>query len=149
MTLPSTVHASAVLVGETGILIRGASGSGKSALALGLIDNPAGGAWLIADDRVVLTAAHGRLIASPPEILAGRIEIRGQGIARRPFVAPAVIRLLVDLLPPGDCLRMPTEDEGLSEIGGIALPCLRAPLRLADGTTRVRAALVGLRRSVA
>ena len=102
MSEPATVHASAVLVGERGVLIRGPSGSGKSSLVLGLLvgDEPAT-TWLIADDRVILTAAHGRLIAAAPPALAGQLEIRGQGIVRRPFVSPARLHLVVDLLSHG------------------------------------------------
>ncbi len=75
-----TVHASAVLVGEHGVLIRGASGSGKSSLVLGLIDRDPSSTRLIADDRVHLDADRGRLVAAAPDTIAGKLEVRGQGI---------------------------------------------------------------------
>ena len=59
--MSETVHATAVLVGADGVLIRGESGAGKSALALALIER---GARLIADDRLMLSACHGRLVAT-------------------------------------------------------------------------------------
>ncbi len=82
----ATVHASAVLTGSRAMLIRGPAGSGKSRLALALIEAAASGrirfARLVADDRVELTAGHGRLLVRPPPALAGLIEVRGVGVRR-------------------------------------------------------------------
>ena len=69
MSEPSNVYASAVLVGERGVLIRGAAGSGKSSLALALIAADPAATRLVADDRAVLEAAGGRLLASVPEAM--------------------------------------------------------------------------------
>ena len=80
---PATVHASAVLVGARAVLIRGPSGSGKSRLALELLEAARTGslrfARLVADDRVHLEAPGGRLLVRPAEALAGLIEVRGVG----------------------------------------------------------------------
>lgn len=76
---PLIVHASCVAVGERALLIRGASGSGKSALALQMM---ALGAELVSDDRVKLTLRKGHVLASAPANLAGLIEARGLGILR-------------------------------------------------------------------
>ena len=73
------LHATAVAVDDQAVLIEGASGSGKSALALTLM---AFGAVLVADDRVLLQIAGGNLIATPPATIAGRIEARGMGILK-------------------------------------------------------------------
>jgi hypothetical protein len=112
-----TLHATAVALGEAGVLLLGPPGSGKSDLALRLIDR---GAILIADDRVVLTLEAGRLHLAPPLQLAGRIEVRGVGLLAVPFVAgvPAVIAF--DLALPPE--RLPLPDGRM--IGGVALPCL-------------------------
>ena len=59
MSVPATAHASAVVVGGHGVLIRGASGSGKSSLVLGLIDAQSPPAMLVADDRVRLSVRDG------------------------------------------------------------------------------------------
>ncbi|MCP8940551.1 HPr kinase/phosphatase C-terminal domain-containing protein [Alsobacter sp. SYSU M60028] len=93
------VHASCVLLGEAGVLIRGPSGAGKSTLARELIE--AGGragrfARLVGDDRVSLEAAHGRLLARPHPALSGRIEVRGVGLRERPWAGAAVVRIVVD-----------------------------------------------------
>jgi HPr kinase/phosphorylase len=88
------VHGSAVAVDGRAVLILGASGSGKSALALALIGR---GAALVADDRVVLEARGGALVARPPEAIAGLIEARGVGLLRLPWVPEAAVALAVDL----------------------------------------------------
>jgi serine kinase of HPr protein (carbohydrate metabolism regulator) len=141
MNQVSTVHASAVLVGEAGVLIRGASGSGKSSLALSLIDAASPTAWLVADDRVALAVHHGRLVAAAPPAIAGKIEIRGIGIVEVAHVSPVVVRLLVDLLPPANCPRLPEPDQLRGSIEGVVLPRLSLPSHAADGAARVHAAL--------
>lgn len=101
---PETIlHGSAVAWGERGVLILGASGAGKSGLALRLI---ALGASLIADDRVVIRRGAAGVIASAPASLAGMIEARGVGILRMAPGGPAPLVLAVDLdhAPEG---RMP------------------------------------------
>ena len=75
-------HASAVKLHPGGVLLLGASGSGKSSLAVHLIDHYGG--QLIADDRVCLTVNDKRLHAAPPDNLAGLLELRGLGIITMP-----------------------------------------------------------------
>ena len=79
-------HATAVLAGPRAILIRGPSGSGKSKLAWDLLEAAREGklhfARLVADDRVALSALNGKLIASAPQTIAGKIELRGSGVRR-------------------------------------------------------------------
>jgi HPr kinase/phosphorylase len=128
MTLPSaTVHASAVLVGPRAVLIRGPSGSGKSRLALELIetvgDRSRSFARLVADDRVHLEVANGRLVARPAATLAGLIEVRGVGLMRLRHVASAVVGLVVDLAA-SDAERLPETPSRTIEIQGVALPRL-------------------------
>ena len=98
------LHASCVAIGNTGVLLRGPSGSGKSDLALRLIDD---GAMLVADDQVHLESVSGELIASPHNALAGKIEIRGCGIIDLPYRKTVVIRLVVDLGEREDIPRLP------------------------------------------
>jgi serine kinase of HPr protein (carbohydrate metabolism regulator) len=143
MTSPATVHASALLIGEAGVLVRGASGSGKSSLLLSLLDRDRS-CRLVADDRVILTASHQRLLASTPAELAGFIEIRGQGIARRPFVSPVVVRLIVDLLAPDLCARLPEAADAETCVDGLPVAWLRVPLGAPDGALRVVTAVAGL-----
>jgi HPr kinase/phosphorylase len=121
-----TIHASAVLVGARAVLIRGPAGSGKSRLALALIQ--AGGSALpftrlVGDDRVHVEAAQGRLTVRPAEALAGLIEVRGLGIRRLPYEPIAVLGLIVDLAA-ADAERLPARETAVTEISGIALPRL-------------------------
>lgn len=113
---PASIHASAVLVGDRGILIRGPSGSGKSRLAFDLILAGRAGqipaATLIGDDRVRLTAANGRLVVHGVPELAGMIEIRGLGIRTVSHAAEAAVAVVIDLdaadaerLPPSQALK--------------------------------------------
>ena len=136
-----TSHATAVAVGRSGVLIRGAAGSGKSSLALALIEDPRGDSKLVADDRVILSARSGGLLASAPEALQGLIEVRGVGIVHRPFLPSVVVRLVVDLLPPEDCPRLPDPAQRLENLAGIALPRLQLPIGIPNAATRVRIAL--------
>ena len=127
-TLPAaTVHASAVLAGPRAILIRGPAGAGKSRLALALIQAAECGliafARLVGDDRIELAASHGRLLARPPQALAGLIEIRGLGIRRLDHEPVAVIGLVVDLATL-DAERLPGTAEQQITIAGIILPLL-------------------------
>lgn len=119
------MHASAVLTGSRAALIRGRSGSGKSRLALALIEAAAAGlipfARLVADDRTELTASHGRLLLRPPLALAGLVEVRGVGVRRVPFEAVAVAGLVVDL-DAADGARMPEATAQMAEIEGVRLP---------------------------
>lgn len=94
---PQPLHASCVAIDGAGVLLRGPSGSGKSDIALRLIDR---GAVLVADDQVMLRASSGRLYASPPAALAGLIEARGQGLLPLPFLAEAQLAVSVVLRRP-------------------------------------------------
>lgn len=144
MNLPGTVHASAVLIGERGVLIRGASGSGKSSLVWALIDAEPACNALIADDRVILSAAHGRLLATAAPGLAGLIELRGQGILQMTHVSPAVIDLVVDLAPDADCPRLPEAADGMATLAGITLPRLLLPVGADGKSLRIRRMLFAL-----
>jgi serine kinase of HPr protein (carbohydrate metabolism regulator) len=128
MTAPSaTVHASAVLVGSRAVLIRGPSASGKSRLALELIEAAHAGslrfARLVADDRVYLESVGGRLLVRPAEALAGLIEVRGAGLRRLDHEAIAVVGFVVDLAA-ADAERLPDAGQRQTSIDGILLPRL-------------------------
>jgi serine kinase of HPr protein (carbohydrate metabolism regulator) len=91
----STIHASAVLVGPRALLIVGPSGSGKSHLALKLLQAGDAGllpfARLVADDRARIEPCHGRLIVRPADKLKGLIEVRSLGIRRMAFEPAAIV----------------------------------------------------------
>jgi serine kinase of HPr protein (carbohydrate metabolism regulator) len=122
-----TVHASCVLVGARALLIRGPAGSGKSQLALALIDAARSGRLpftrLVADDRVRLAAVHGRLIASAPEAIRGLIEVYGLGIRHMEYEPSAVVGLVVDLAA-SDAARLPPSGALKTALMAISLPRL-------------------------
>jgi serine kinase of HPr protein (carbohydrate metabolism regulator) len=122
-----TIHASAVLVGARAVLIRGPSGAGKSHLALRLIAAGDGGPFgfvrLVSDDRTVVEAVGGRLVARPAPSLGGLIEVRGLGLRRLPHEPAAVVGLVVDLADPW-AERMPQDRATTTVIVGITLPRL-------------------------
>lgn len=98
------IHATTVALNGDAVLLRGASGSGKSDLALRLIDE----GWdLVADDYTELHEADGALCARAPENIQGLIEVRGIGIVRIGCVARARVVALFDLLPLSDIERLP------------------------------------------
>ncbi|HYI71910.1 MAG TPA: aldolase, partial [Skermanella sp.] len=87
------------------VLLRGPSGSGKSDLALRLID---GGAKLVADDQVELALdAAGRVMARAPATLSGLLEVRGIGILRMNAVRTAPVGLVADLTSEDQVERLP------------------------------------------
>lgn len=139
--MAETIHATAVLAGRNGILIRGASGSGKSSLAAALIER---GAALVADDRLHIAARNGRLIASAPAAIAGQMEMRGRGIVRVPHERSAVVRLVVDMVPDGELERMPEAGQTSTEVSGISLPWQAVTGDLQKAVMLVRAALEAL-----
>jgi len=114
-----TVHGTAIEIEGAGILLRGPSGSGKSDLALRLIDS---GATLVADDRVVLSRRAGQVLAGVPDTIAGKMEVRGLGIVSVPASGPLPLRLVVDLTAPHEVERLPKAAETV--LLGVALPLM-------------------------
>lgn len=105
-------YGSVIVLGDRGILIAGASGAGKSSLALGLVSR-----WralgrftrLVADDQVFVAARHGRLLAQVPSAISGLVEVRGIGPVPTPHQPAAVLDLAVELV----------DDAGLIRLGGL------------------------------
>jgi HPr kinase/phosphorylase len=129
------LHASCVAVGGVGILLRGPSGAGKSDLALRLID---GGARLIADDRVELVVAGGRLVATAPRALAGLLEVRGIGILPVAALAQAEIGCVVDLVGAHEVERLP--EPMAATLAGVAVPRLALWAFAASAPAQIRLA---------
>lgn len=119
-----TIHGTAVLVGPRAVLMRGPAGSGKSRLALALIDSAITQllpfARLVADDRVHVEAVHGRLLARSAEAICGILEVRGLGLRQVPYEPMAVIGLVVDLSAGSE--RLPQAAERSVTIEGVTLP---------------------------
>lgn len=121
MSTGTTLHATCLVIGEAGVLLRGPSGAGKSTLARRLISAALRGgryASLVGDDRVRLEAVAGRLIARPHPAIAGRLEVRGVGLTRVVHEPGAVVRLIVDCgTEPLD--RLPPETALWAELDGV------------------------------
>ena len=130
-----TIHGTAVAINGAGVLLRGPSGSGKSDLALRLID---AGAVLVADDRVALSRDGAEVAAVAPEAIGGKLEVRGLGIVRLPAVS-APLRLIVDLVESDDVERLPKARETV--LLGVALPVLELAPFEASAPVKVRLAL--------
>lgn len=129
---PPTIHATAVVIGETGLLIRGASGAGKSSLAFALVEAARRSgvyAAFVADDRVALSRVNGRILARCPESIAGLAERRGRGVEKVDHVPAAVIRLVADLVEAEAMARLPESAEEETEVDGVKLPRQAIPTR--------------------
>ena len=117
----STIHATAVALdsgdGLIGVLLRGPSGCGKSDLALRLIDD---GARLVADDRTVLRRAGEFVRLAAPDVIRGRLEVRGLGIVPVDPVADVPLALIVDLIASDAVERLPLPYEEV--VLGVAVP---------------------------
>jgi HPr kinase/phosphorylase len=140
------LHGTCVSVGGEGVLILGKPGSGKSALALRLVDEPGHGisgvplrSELVADDQVIVTRDQGRLMASAPGALRGKLEIRGLGIVTLATPPSAPLALVVKLQDHSAIERLP--DPATFEILGMALPLVEIDAKMASGPARLRAAL--------
>jgi serine kinase of HPr protein (carbohydrate metabolism regulator) len=124
----ANVHATGLVLEGFGVMVRGPSGSGKSLLALHLLD-----AWtdrglearLVADDRLDLVVVQGRVFMRAPAAIAGLIELRGRGIVSRQHVGEAPVDLVVDLVPALE--RMPEEAAFSTDLLGVALPRCPVP----------------------
>lgn len=130
------IHATCVEMDGKGVLLMGPPGSGKSDLALRLID---GGARLVADDRTDLVLNDDKLTARAPKELAGRIEVRGIGIVALDAVEDIPVALVVEMAPGEELERIP--DPASFEVLGARIPRVRLDPFQASATAKVRVAL--------
>ena len=112
-------QASAVAIGGRAVLIEGPPGSGKSSLALALIDR---GAVLVGDDGVMIEAHEGRVLVSPHPRIAGLIEVRNLGLLTMPVTAKVPLSLVLVL---DDGAPRHVEVAEVAERAGIAVPLIR------------------------
>ena len=136
-----TLHATSVAIAGRAVLLSGPSGSGKSDLALRLIDR---GGILVSDDYTLVMRVEGRLIATPPATIAGKMEVRGIGIVDLPSTPQAPVALLVDLFDRVE--RMPL-DPLLRIVAGLQVPVVKVAPFEASAPIKVELALdkIGLK----
>lgn len=138
MTLPpGTLHATAIASDGRVVLLTGESGSGKSDLALRLIDR---GAMLVADDRVLLRRDGDGLRAAPPASIAGLIEVRGVGLLRLPWAADLPVALVVEVGHAGDRLP-PQRWWAAPDADGLDIPYICLDAAAPSAPLKVEAAL--------
>lgn len=124
--MAANLHATAFVLGDRGLMTTGASGAGKTTLALFLVDRAAAQgrfAALVADDQVFIERRSGSLIVRRPPSVAGLAERRGPGPLPVRSVSAARIDGVVELVPPGHAPRI--EDEPVAGVAGVSLPRLR------------------------
>jgi HPr kinase/phosphorylase len=134
------IHATAIAIateqGFRAMLLRGRSGSGKSDLALRLID---AGARLVTDDQSVLSRRGDAIVVSPPARISGLLEVRGIGIMRVEALAEAPVMLIVDLVAPEQIDRLP--ERRRETILGLTLPVIAVAPFETSAAAKLRLAL--------
>ena len=128
------VHATTVAKDGRGVVIAGRSGSGKSDLALRLIDR---GFVLVSDDQTMISKSGERLIATAPGTIRGKIEVRGIGILEMPNAESAAVSLWVEL--SNEIKRLPDDEK--HKILGVDVPQISLDAMTASAPIKVELAL--------
>jgi serine kinase of HPr protein (carbohydrate metabolism regulator) len=124
------LHASAVLLGDRGVLVTGDSGSGKTTLALALVDHfrrVVRFSRFVSDDQVLLEGKNQRLLCQAPHEIGGLVEVYGIGPQPIEFESRMVVDLLVRLVPAAEAQRFP--GERTESLYDCKLPCIMLAAR--------------------
>jgi len=129
------VHATTVARDGRAVMLLGSSGSGKSDLALRLLER---GFGLVSDDQTLIRRDGKRLIATAPPTIKGKIEVRGIGIVEMPSIEDVPVALAVELM--SDMERMP-DDSRQRTFLSIAIPLVSVDAMTASAAAKVVLAL--------
>lgn len=147
MAQTTNLHGTCLAMGSFGVLLTGAPGSGKSDLALRLIDQPGYGlgqtllkSQLVADDQVMLRREDDRVVASAPLALKGFLEVRGLGIVQMPVQDEVALSLVLRLVAGDEIERMPDPDVDTLSLLDVSIPVLKVDPFHASAPAFVRAA---------
>ncbi len=127
MIEPILIHATAILIGTTGLVLVGPSGSGKSTMALALLASAGRlGHYcaLVGDDQIFVVKEGGNVIAQGPPNISGLIEIRGSGIGHFRAIGQATLTLAISPIHVDASNRIPPENLRVNLSDGIDLPLL-------------------------
>lgn len=130
-----TLHASTVALDGRAVMISGPSGSGKSDLALRLLDR---GFTLVSDDQTLVRKDNGRVLASAPPTIQGKLEIRGVGIVEMDTVSAVPVALFVELT--SEIQRLP-DDSRERLVLDVKLPLISVDAMTASAPSKVALAL--------
>jgi HPr kinase/phosphorylase len=151
MSLSQTIHATTVSLNGLGVLLRGEPGSGKSSLALQLMEQPGTGladtvlaARIVADDQTVLTLQNGKLQATAPDALKGLLELRGLGLLPVTAQQDVAIVLVVDLKPAATIERLPDKAALYTDLMGVTLPRIDIDASHPSAAALLRTAFVAI-----
>ena len=139
-------HGTAIVIGDTGLILVGPPGSGKSSLALQTMFSArlAGHfAALVSDDQVFLEAVNGEVRASAPTTISGMIELRGSGIGKVNSVTETVLHHAIRLVEVHSENRIPEENQYWRAEGGIELPMIFLDRRVRDPYPWLEALIAG------
>lgn len=134
---PRNLHATAVVIGDRGILIMGPSGAGKTTLALALLDHfggLGGFARLVSDDQLFVSGVGARMVCKAPSAIEGLAEVHGIGPQPVAFERSAVIDLCLELAEGGT--ERLQEPDSLT-VDGASIPKIRVPARNVAGALQV------------
>ena len=126
-----TVHASSVAIDGRAVLITGPSGAGKSDLALRLLDR---GFVLVSDDQTIVKRQGEVLLASAPQTIAGKLEVRGIGIVELDTVSDVPVALIVELT--STIQRLP-DDSRERRVLGVSIPLITIDALTASAPSKV------------
>jgi HPr kinase/phosphorylase len=132
------IHATTVSLDGRAVVLRGPSGSGKSDLALRLIEN----GILISDDQTRLERRETQIFATAPPTIKGLLEVRGLGLIKVPTIDEAPVALIVDLMEVRHIERMPRPEQLQTEILNVTLPRLALDPAKPGAPARIRMALL-------